>query len=97
MSAPIGSGDFVEHIGQTGKPKAPISPGYVRGSIYVVSDVGVWGGQGWLNCRGMPTPTECGYPAPGWAVEGFRPIYKPRASFIEGLLQPTPREPATVE
>jgi len=93
MSA-IGPGDFVEClVGNTAT---------VAGAVYKVSRVVE-------RCGAACLYDDCTEPylllseaKPEWGCSGhcihrFRPIYRPKSSFIEGLKQPAPREPVSVD
>ncbi len=97
MSA-IGKGDWVEYTGipaGTGSPAGIIAlagSGFRRRVPYLVADVGYQGGEPWVSISGMPTPMDFGYPCPGWAAGCFRPVYRPKADFIESLKAPPIRQ-----
>lgn len=65
--------------------------GFNVGELCIVSDCGVVGDHAWLNCVGKIRPEDCGVPIPGWNASAFRPIYRPRAEFIESLKAPPVR------
>lgn len=90
MSDAIGPGDWVECISNGEDRPGCGGRGYKIGALYVVSDVHLWRGFAQINCVGRVRPEEFGLPNPGWSIRAFRPIYRPRADFIESLKQPAP-------
>lgn len=81
----IGPGDWVECIRVSEPSPDYPDPGFSLGSIYVVSESGMFCNCPWILCDRMPRP-----PAPyvGWNALAFRPIYRPKSSLIEGLETP---------
>lgn len=95
MAAPIGPGDWVEAFqSRSGGNAVPGSKfGFRLGGIYRVSEL-VWearcscgDGHAGLNFHNMPQHPN------GFAGCQFRPIYRPRADFIEALKAPVTRTP----
>jgi len=88
MSA-IGPGDWVECL-KTEKPRSNERRGiFSVGRVYFVIRITPTGG---LVFKDMPTPQEFGIicsPLVGWHPDYFRPIYRPKESFIESLKEPT--------
>lgn len=99
MSAPIGAGDWVVCIDR-GRDETDIQ----IGSVYLVDDLrthstscGTCGARGEKCDRtGLRLKGICSshprYLPDYFCSRRFRPIYRPRASFIEGLKQPAPAE-----
>lgn len=88
MGEAIGPGDWVECLRESE------DTGFAIGAVYRVSDA-----QGPMPCEctgqclalsfdGMPSGHRTG----GWAGCCFRPIYRPKSSFIESLQHPAPQE-----
>lgn len=98
MSA-IGPGDWVECI-RVGR--SPTPAGFRVGAVYRVERTVKNGGCAYhgrgAKCGGL---FICEMPRPGaggWAACAFRPIYRPKADLIKGLLKPidAPAEPERV-
>jgi hypothetical protein len=97
MSADIGKGDFVEVIAAPGGTLPVGTVVRVEGVRHssqfrclnpdgsIFHDRGTCFG---VRIEGGPNPADGRF----WAGCCFRPIYRPRTSFIEGLLQPAPHE-----
>lgn len=90
----IGPGDFVECVVGARSYFEDVHEEVVTGSVYLVdglewgfSPSGVWGPG--LTLAGF-RKDHC------WSVKRFRPIYTPRADFIQSLMQPAPAAPETV-
>lgn len=87
MAEPIGPGDWVECIDDSYNPKAGLDPIIRIGQIYQVNyllngvNCAFCGGKGGLNLVGF-------HPDSNWCPTRFRPIYRPKATFIEGLKTP---------
>ncbi len=93
MSEAIGPGDWVECIFD--------GEDIPKGTVLFCLDVITVPGSGCDNdpycvapglvLKDAPHPDEDAY----WCGCGFRPIYRPKASIIQSLLQPAPTEPVT--
>jgi hypothetical protein len=98
MAAPIGPGDWCEFLG----PPSP-EPGaetVVVGGLYCVEAfVASWGAcnhcgddtETGLILAGQPR-VPCGGTLMSWCPCRFRPVYRPRASFIASLKAPPKRQ-----
>lgn len=95
MAAPIGPGDWVECV--DGDARYPQMP---RGSIWCVEAIIPWRAFCAL-CEGgstlFPALKLAGDPDDDWCACAYRPIYRPRASFIESLKAPPQRAPRETE
>jgi len=96
MNQPIGPGDWVECVQTSTEKPLGQQTGFRLGGLYLVDEGGVTFGHAWLNCAGMARP-NCGFWR-GWNAKSFRPIYRPKADFIESLKAPatTTRQPVEV-
>lgn len=93
---PIGVGDYVECIGHSDRAVIPTrreGREVVRGGLYVVRDIlpgryadgATEDGLRFVGIRGYGKNGREG----GWPVSQFRKIYRPKASLLKSLLQPT--------
>lgn len=89
MTSAIGPGDFVECV--NADPQFIIPTGLSAGAIYQVQALtpprpGRWAVAGLLLVGVRHPGNELG----DYNPDRFRPIYRPRADFIESLKQPSP-------
>lgn len=93
MAAPIGVGDWVECIDMRDYPGEIDVPPLLRlGRVYrVAAFVQADLGEALELCE-FRDIKEDGWP-PCFMVSRFRPIYRPRADFIEALKAPVTRTP----
>lgn len=97
MTAPLAPGDFVEAILNDNDG---IGGTLQKGTIYEVASLGQphWGGR----CTRCAEPEGheflflCTNPSTPWCPTSFRPIYRPKAELIEGLLKSDVLRPAIV-
>lgn len=86
MSADIGVGDFVEKI--LDGPSVPVG---TVARVLALAETALC-----VDCGdegpGLILSVPHGAPFVSWCTYGWRPIYRPRASFIESLKQPTPAD-----
>lgn len=102
MAAAIGPGDWVERVPPPPDFRAEIDSANIRhsgprpvlGGIYCVRAVGTYRSLAGERCHGLKLvgiiASIPGHPDAWFAAEGFRPVYRPRADFIESLKQPSP-------
>ena len=89
MTTPIGPGDWVECIddGSGDGYGTPLRVGAIYRVNGIIPD---WQGKLGLTLDGVEPPTtgSVGIILIGFAPELFRPIYRPKADFIESLKAP---------
>lgn len=87
----LGPGDFVECVNASGRFASDPPSGLLLGALYTVEAVYINDEGRGLTLVGLRASS----PFVGYAIDRFRPIYRPKASVIESMLAPAPEmEPA---